>query len=421
MAVAVLMPTFGMTEGEAVILRWLKAVGEPVAADEPLFEAETDKATLEVPAPCAGTLAKIEAEPGQTVPYRAVVAWIAAGDEGAASADAGGSGADALPAAGAVQGDSGAGEDWVPASPLARRVAFERGLDLRGVPGSGPGGRVVEADVQQALAERETASTLSHGPQPERLDLPPLPPQVPESEGVPPGKPAAGLGTRLPLSAARLITAERMTASFSTAPHFYLQVEVRATGLVRLRLELLPEIERIASARLSYSDLLLRAMALLLPRHALMNATWAGDGVVTYSHVNLGIAVAAPGGLVVPVIRDAVSLSLPELARKRSALVGAARAGSLGPADMAGGTCTLSNLGSYGIDGFLPILNPPQSAILAAGAIADRPAALNGQIVLQPTMHLSLAVDHRVADGSQAAEFLRDLRELLEAPSRMML
>jgi pyruvate dehydrogenase E2 component (dihydrolipoamide acetyltransferase) len=191
--------------------------------------------------------------------------------------------------------------------------------------------------------------------------------------------------------------------------------------LVALRGELLEEVERQIGVRLSYTDFLLRSLALLLLRHPYLNASWEEQGIRTFAEVHLGVAAAAPQGLLVPVIRSAQNLSLLELARERDLLSRQAKAGKLGPDRLSGGTFTLSNLGMYGVDSFIPVLNPPQGALLAAGAIADRPVGVDGQLLLQPTLHLTLAIDHRVADGAQAAEFLRDLRALLEAPGRLLL
>ncbi len=399
MATPVLMPTFGMTEGEATILRWLKAEGEAVAIDEPLLEAETEKATLEVPSPAAGVLLRIDAADNQIVPYKATIGWVGRPGEALDITDT-----SAPEATGDMSSPAAPPPpaSWIKASPIARRIAREHGLDLAGITGTGPRGRVVEADVRRALT----------APAPPAAAAPPAAPLPAE---------AVEAGTLTPLSAARRLTAARTAESFRTAPHFYLQKEVRAARLAALRTELLPEFERLAGVRLSFTDLLLRALALALSRHPLLNASWTEQGVVVFAGVHLGVAVAAPQGLLVPVIRQAETLSLAALAGLRQTLAQQARAGSLPPADLTGGTFTLTNLGMYGVDSFLPVLNPPQSGILAAGAVAGRPVGVAGRVVLEPTLHLSLAVDHRVADGAQAAEFLADLVSLLEAPSRLLL
>ena len=435
MPVQVVMPTFGMTEGEATIVRWLKAVGDAVRADEPLLEAETDKALLEIPSPAAGVLLSIEAAAGQAVAYKAILAWI--GQPGEAPGKRDGKAAEAVadhePADKTLrETETPKDEGWVRASPLARRKAREHGLDLRQAQGTGPAGRVMEADVLRALAARSRA-----GEGPVSQAQPTAPEAMRSAQGPAVGSAGTARAAEVPLDSRagvsgppfavaplttiRRITAERMSESFRTAPHFYLQLEVRAARLVGLREELLPEVEQLTGVRLSYTDFLLRALALLLPRHPLLNAAWHEGEVRTYPEAHLAVAVAAPQGLLVPVIHGVERLSLPELARERDFLARKARAGALTPADLAGATFTLTNLGMYGIDSFIPILNPPQSAILAAGVIAERPVGVAGQVLLQPTLNLTLAVDHRVADGAQAAEFARDMKNLLEAPARMLL
>jgi pyruvate dehydrogenase E2 component (dihydrolipoamide acetyltransferase) len=428
MPVQVVMPTFGMTEGEATIVRWLKAVGDTVRADEPLLEAETDKALLEVPAPADGVLLHIEAAAGQMVAYKSILGWIGQlgeepgdGMQGAPEAEA----QKDLGDRAALLSEAEEDEGWVRASPLARRKARDSGLDLRQVKGTGPLGRVMEADVLNALAVRSAVTEASHSMTEAEPDLsqPDIAARIQTAESESDTRSEApGRQFEVPaLTRARRITAERMTESFRTAPHFYLQVEVRAARLVALREELLPELEQLTGVRLSYTDLLLRTLALLLPNHPLLNASWHEGEVRTYPEVHLALAVATPQGLLVPVVHRAEQLALPNLMRERDFLTRKAGAGALTPADLTGGTCTLTNLGMYGIDGFIPILNPPQSAILAAGTIAERPVGAAGQVVLQPTLNLTLAVDHRVADGAQAAEFVRDLKALLEAPARMLL
>lgn len=391
MATPVLMPTFGMTEGEATIVRWFKTVGEQVAADEPLLEAETEKATLEVPSPSTGLLLRIDAAPGHVAAYKAVIAWIGQPGEALDIIDT--PSRDVSPNEEAPPASQPLDDAWVKASPLARRIAREHRIDLAALIGTGPRGRVVEADVRQAMEAGASEAAID----------------------------TSASSSAAPLSAARRLTAERMTESFRTAPHFYLQKEVRAARLVALRFELLGEVERRTGVRLSFTDLLVRALAMALPHHPLLMASWTDQGVRTFDQVDIGVAVAAAQGLLVPVIRRADSLSLLAIAAQRHDLAQRARDGKLLPKELTGGAFTLTNLGMYGVDSFLPILNPPQSAILAAGAIAERPVGVAGRVVLEPTLHLSLAVDHRVADGARAALFLSALTALLESPSVLTL
>jgi pyruvate dehydrogenase E2 component (dihydrolipoamide acetyltransferase) len=212
-----------------------------------------------------------------------------------------------------------------------------------------------------------------------------------------------------------------MAESSRTAPHFYLQISVRVDELVTLRAELLAAIEGSTGLRLSYTDLLLAALARVLPRHPLLNASWSDGQVLVFGQVNLCVAVSGPQGLVAPVVHRAERLSLEQIVAARHGLADRAREGRLSPDDVRSGTFTLTNLGMFGIDSFIPILNPPQSAILAAGAIKQRPVGEGGAVALRHTLPLTLSADHRVVDGAQAAEFLAELREVLEAPSRKIL
>jgi len=402
MTTAILMPTFGMTEGEATVLRWFKEPGQTVVADEPLFEAEMEKATIKVPAPGDGVLLSIVVEAGQTIKLTGVVGWLGQPEEIQTQTVSVPTPQRAsepmIPEASRTAEQSfsptpteGGESTWIKASPIARKIACEHSIDLAKIKGSGPSGRVLEKDVREVVATLMTKE---------------------------PASPIAPSDLQ-PLSSVRSTTARRMTESFQSAPHFYLQVEILAKRLVDLRAQLskdgpggLPGI--------SYTALFARAIALTLPVHPLLNAAWEDGKVRVYRETHLGIAVAAPQGLVVPVIHRAESLALGKLNEQIARLAGLAREGHLTQADVTGGTFTLTNLGMFGVDEFIPILNPPQSAILATGAIVERPVGQSGLVVLKPTLHLTLTADHRVLDGIEAALFLRDLRELLENPARML-
>ncbi|MBF8287999.1 MAG: Dihydrolipoamide acetyltransferase component of pyruvate dehydrogenase complex [Candidatus Rokubacteria bacterium] len=269
------------------------------------------------------------------------------------------------------------------ASPKARRLAAERGLDIRALRGSGPGGAVLAADI--AAAELREA------------------PSTPRAE-------APGVGT------VWRIMAERMTASWTSAPHFYLFREVNVSRLIAWR--------GLAStqtgARITYTDLLVKLVAAALSRHPGVNASWKDGAIVRNAHINIGLAVAIDDGLVVPVIHRADTLSLAEIAARREDVVSRGQAGKLRPADIQGGGFTISNLGMYGVDAFNAIVNPPQAAILAVGRIADRVIAVNGQPAVQPTMMLTLSCDHRALDGARGAQFLGALADLLEEPLALL-
>ena len=433
MANEVILPMLGETMNEGTIVSWQKVEGETVRRGEVLFTVESDKATLEVEAPASGVLRKILVPAGTTVPVLGVIGWIA-DTMNEPVPDAGGvAPAGSAPAPPTERAGEGVLQASPPvaqvgkvfASPRARRVARERGLDLSRVRPSGSAGRVVERDVLSALVVTEARST-------------PIAERVARELGVDlagvVGTGRSGLITRQdveraalapktaapelqPLTRTQRLMAERMTASFTTAPHFYLHVEVNARALLTLRQELLAAVEAEAHVRLTVTDILIRLCALALVKHPLALAQWTPDGLRSAGGVNIGVATDTPGGLLVPVIRDVDRLGLAEIARRRTELVDRARAGKSTLQDFEHGAFTLTNLGMFRVDSFEAILNPPQAAILAVGRIKDRPVAADGQLVIAPTMNLVLSVDHRVLDGAAAARLLDDLVELVETPS----
>lgn len=441
MATEVILPMLGETMNEGTIVAWSKSEGDPVRPGDVLYSVESDKATLEVEATTAGFLRKILAPAGSTVPVLTVVAFITATLEEVVSAPAAQvasapRAAGAAPPASASAASSAAAASPSPhpsgrlvASPRARRAARERGLDLTRLTGSGPGGRIVERDLEQAallprltpLAER-VAGDL-------KVDLSRLQGSGPggrvtrrdvESAARRPATPAAAPGTATPLTRTQRIMAERMIASFTSAPHFYLHAEVNARRLLAMRQELLPMLEADFGLRLTISDLLVRICARALAQHPQAMAQFTPDGLRAASGVNIGLAADTPNGLVVPVIHAADLLSLPDLVRTRTQLIERARLGKSLPQDFDGGVFTLSNLGAFRVDSFDAILNPPQAAILAVGRIAERAWAENGGLALAPTMKLSLSVDHRVLDGASAARFLDSVVTLVEAPAQVL-
>ena len=396
MATDVIMPALGMAQDTGILVSWLRREGEEVAKGDPLMEVETDKAVVEVEAPAAGILAAVSAAEGDEVPVGQVIALILApGEEapppgeremprkpraqaGAAEAPAAG---EAAPGAATEPGAAPPVRDerLPAASPKARRMAAERGLEVRAIHGSGPGGAVLAGDV---------------------------PP-----EGARPGAaPASSLET------GRLwrVMAERTSQSWAAAPHFYLTRQVDATRLVGWRQSL-----RRQGIEVTFSDLLVRVAAAALTAHPRVNARWE-DGVVAQEGVNIGLAVATVDGLVAPVLHGADRLGLEEIASRRGELVGRAREGRLTPADLTGGGFTISNLGMYGVDAFSAILNAGQAAILAVGRIADRVVAVAGRPEVRPVMILTLSCDHRVIDGARGAEFLQTLADLLEEPAGLV-
>ncbi len=435
MATEIILPMLGETMNEGTIVAWLKQEGERVAAGDVLYTVESDKATLEVEATAGGFLRHIVAPAGSTVAVLSVVAYLTATLDEAISAPAGpvasaprpGGAAPSKTSAAAPSPRGPASPAAVPmgrlvASPRARRAARARGLDLTRVAGSGPGGRIVERDLDSAtrltpLAARmigdlkvDLSGVAGSGPggRITRRDL---------ELAAPPAAPA---GTIEPLSRTQRIMAERMIASFTSAPHFYLHAEVNARRLLALRQELLPVLEGSDGVRLTITDLLVLICARALKLHPRAMAQYTPEGLRPGPGVHIGIATDTPNGLVVPVIRDADRLSLPDLVRRRTELVERARAGRSQPQDFDAGVFTLSNLGASRVDSFDAILNPPQAAILAVGRIVERPFIEEGQLRPVPTARLSLSIDHRVLDGAGAARFLDEVVSLLEAPAQAL-
>jgi pyruvate dehydrogenase E2 component (dihydrolipoamide acetyltransferase) len=436
----VILPVLGETMNEGTVVQWQKAEGAPVRVGDVLYTLETDKTTLEVEAQAAGFLRRILVPAGNTVPVLTPVALITATPNedlshyaprpaGSAPAAPGASPAPSLPPAQTL-GPMAGGRRFI--SPRARRRARQEGLDLGSVAGSGPGGRITERDVAARLARgRETGPPPKATPLAQRAARD-LHVDLAAATASGPGgritlqdvRQAAALPREaelIPLSRARKLAAERMTASFTSAPHFYLHAEVDVRRLAALRATLLPQIEAEAGVRLTYTDLLVKLSAATLAKHPQVMAHWTPDGLRPAPAVNIGVAVETPAGLIVPVIRQADGLSLSAVARARSDLAERGRAGRLTPADLEAGVFTLSNLGMFRVDFFDAILNPPQAAILAVGRIAERAMVEDGQVIVAPRMTLSLSVDHRVLDGAAAARFLGDLVEAIEDPSPVLL
>lgn len=403
----VFMPRLSDTMTEGTLVQWLKREGDQVQRGDALAEVETDKATMEVEAYESGVLTRIIAGPGSTVPIGQPIAII--GDESAVADEpasvspavtAVATSAAAQPAARpapppSVQtADRSAGR--VPMSPLARSLARRHGLDLTQIVGSGPGGRVVRADVEAAVAAQTAPA-----------------PAVPASAPTAPSD-----DEQVPLTTIRRITAQRLTES-AAAPHFYLTSVVDAGALLGLRAELNTALAG-AGPKISVTDLLIRACAVTVRAHPQVNSSWAGDHLVRHGHVNVGVAVALDDGLIVPVIRDADRKGVSEIATEAHELIERARAGKLTPDEFSGGTFTISNLGMYGIDHFTAVINPPEAAILAVGAARGEAVVRDGQLAPATTMKLTLSIDHRVLDGATAAAFLQHLVDVLEHPLRML-
>lgn len=405
------MPKLSDTMTEGTIARWKKKKGDPIAMGDILAEIETDKATMEMEAFDDGVLKEIYVEEGGKAPVGGKIALILADGENAdeeakpeksaksKKSDNSKKSSATPPEKSSAQPAASSG-GRVKASPLAKKIAAERGVSLEGVPGSGPGGRIVAKDVPEKGAKTSTTPASS----------------APKIEAK------AGEGdTSVPLSNMRRTIAERLLASKQQNPHFYLSIEVDAGPLVRLRKDLNAANEANGQPKLTVNDFVLLAVGRAAARHPYVNASWGGDAIIQHASVNISVAIAVEDGLVTPVIRNADKLSLKDISAAVKDLAKRARDKKLKPEEYAGGTLTVSNLGAYGIEQFYAIINPPQAAILAVGAIVKKPVVnTKGEIVVGERMNISLSGDHRVVDGAVGAEFLATLRKLVENPAMML-
>jgi pyruvate dehydrogenase E2 component (dihydrolipoamide acetyltransferase) len=315
-------------------------------------------------------------------------------------------------------------EDGVRASPMARRIARERGIDLRAVRGSGPGGRVIRVDVESATPGQQEPAARAAPTQAAPAQAQPAAQAAPQQAPRPSPAPAIGADQEveeIPLNNIRRITGQRMVESLQTAPHFFLTSVIDATELVKLRKQINAELEKAGDeTRVSVNDLIVKACALTLRAVPAANAAFGGDKILRLKRIHVGIAVATDNGLIVPVVRDADQKSIGQLAREARGLIDRSLAGRLMPAEFSGGTFTVSNLGMFGVEHFTAVINPPQAGILAVGAVASEPVALDGQVQIRERMRVTLSVDHRVLDGADGAKWLQKLKGLLEAPMRML-
>jgi pyruvate dehydrogenase E2 component (dihydrolipoamide acetyltransferase) len=397
MAFSVVMPALEMAQETGKLIAWRKKEGDRVSKGEPLLEIETDKAVMEIESPADGILAGISGHTGSDIPVGQTIAWIVApgekppaGNESGHSAPAarGKSGSHAAQVAASAGGLPSAQSARI--SPKARRLAKEFGVDIAGLHGSGPGGEILASDVQAAAPApaKATPEMKSHG-------------------------------VEIPSTLARLM-ADRTTKSWTSVPHFFVSRDVDAGALNDYRAKLTAEIERTQQIRITHTDLLVLLTARVLLKHPRLNSSWNAEGIRLHNHVNMGVAIAVNDGVVAAVIQNAHMASAVEIAMQSREIAERARGGKLRPADIAGATFTISNLGMYHVDAFSAIITPPQAAILAVGSIADRVVAIEGQPTVRPTMTLTLSCDHRVVDGARAASFLNDLARAIAAPAELL-
>ena len=393
MAISVVMPALEMAQETGKLISWLKKEGDSVSKGEALLEIETDKAVMEIESPGDGVLAGVKVQPGAEVPVGRTIAWIVRPGEvpptDEVASTSGRKTTVVAPSAGSspasvIQGAQPVSQQAIKISPKARRLASEHGVNLADVRGSGAGGEILASDIL-AVAESKAGSS-----------------PAPVESGSPISR----------------LMAERTTQSWTTVPHFFVVRDVDAGALNDARQRLAPEIEQSHALKLTHTDLLAALVARVLLKHPGMNASWAGEGVHTNAEINIGLAMAVDDGVVAPVLHNADKSGLREIAAKRRDLTERARGGKLRPADIAGGTFTISNLGMFGVDAFTAIIIPPQVAILAVGRITDRVVPMDGHPGIRPMMTLTLSSDHRVVDGARAAEFLRDLAEAIGNPQQ---
>lgn len=454
MAKEIIMPALGMAQETGTLLTWHKREGDTVNKGELLMTVATDKTDVEIEAPASGILRGVSLKEGEDAPVGQVIAWLLAAGEAVPGAKQNGATTPAatpaptapapaatvapLPAtpvaarmaaehgvdlrlvktsSDRIQKEdvlaylaeqekakqpatTGAANGRVLASPKARRLATKQGLDLATITGSGPDGAIITADVLAAAQAKPIAAPVVE------------PASISQSPNLQSLVSTLQSPEAIPMSRPWRIMAQRLQQSWTTVPHFYLERDVNASALGQWRKAL----QARSTAKITYSDLMVKVVAAALRKHPRLNASWQNEQIIANQEINVGLAVAVEDGLLVPVVHGADHLGLAEIAARRVDLVEKAQSGKLPPADLANGTFTISNLGMFGVERFNAIVNPPQAAILAVGAIVDRVVPVNGQPAVQPMMTLTLSCDHRVVDGARAAQFLQTLVSYLEDP-----
>ena len=428
MAAEIKMPQLGLTMTEGTVTQWFKKIGEAISQGELLFEVSTDKITNQIESTATGVLLEIRTPEGAVALVQAVVAIIGAAGEVVSSAAPSAAKTDVAEtvvvpvSASAAQGSKvvAAGDGWVKASPAARKLARDRNIDLSLVTATGPEGRVVERDIEAFAQSRPAAVKTS-----------PLAAKLAEDLGVDVSgiakegrimkddvlaaakpAPATTLPKKIPIAGIRKVIAERMSQSWQTAPHVHLTVEVDMTAALALK----EQLAKTSGQKASVTEIVIKCAARALTEFPVVNAGIDGNQIVYHETVNIGVAVSIDNGLIVPVVRDAANRSLREIRTAVVELGAKARSGKLLPDEISGGTFTVTNLGMFGSDHFTPIINPPESAILAVCRTVEKPVAVGGQIVVRPMCNFILGFDHRLIDGAVGAQFMARFRELIEQP-----
>ena len=427
MAIEITVPTLGESVADATVARWIKKTGDAVSADEPVVELETDKVTLEVPAPAAGTLGEILAVEGATVEVGASLAMLNEGAAPAAAPAAAAPAADVAPAAAApakaapasaptttpatAPAPSTAPASDIPLSPAVRRLVEEHGLNPAAIAGTGVDGRITKADVLAHMKGGSAAAPQAAQPAPAATAMPRQQPRLED----------AAREERVPMSKLRQVIATRLKTAQNTAAMLTTFNEVDMSAMMALRSTYRQEFEAAFGTRLGFMGIFVLASIKALQEFPAVNAEIDGTDIIYKNYYNIGVAVGTPQGLVVPVVRDAGALGLAEIETRIADFGDRARNGKITPDDMAGGTFTISNGGVYGSLMSTPILNPPQSGILGMHKIEKRAVVIDDAIVIRPMMYLALSYDHRIIDGREAVSFLARIKELVEDPRRLVL
>jgi pyruvate dehydrogenase E2 component (dihydrolipoamide acetyltransferase) len=422
MATNILMPALSPTMTEGTLARWLKHEGDRISAGDVIAEIETDKATMEVEAVDEGVLGKILVPDGTAgVKVNEPIAVLVEDGKAAAPtptpAPAAPKPAAAAPPAAVAakpappQANGHVADERVFASPLARRMAQQAGIDLHALKGTGPGGRIVRADIE--AFQKPVAAAAAAAP-------------TPVAAKAPAPAPAAVITAphdRVPLNGVKRVTARRLTEAKQTIPHFYVSIDIELDALLKLRADLNAKSPKDGAGafKLSVNDLLIKACAVALRRVPRVNASWSDDAIIQYHDVDISVAVSIPDGLITPIIRHADRKGLAAISTEAKSLIERARAGKLKPEEYQGGGFSISNMGMYGVRDFAAIINPPQAAILAVAAGEQRPVVRAGALAIATVMTCTISVDHRVIDGALAAEWLAAFKLIVEDPLSLML